>query len=277
MRQYGTLYGQHMFRLSRLGKYVGNRLSHLCNHAAYGACSLMFVQTESYLQEAQRVSKSPVQVIPTGIDTNLFSPPTPIDNRTGHLRKHHLKDSKHLAIFVGRLAIEKNIPFLIRLYPKLKQVGIQLVLVGDGPLKTDIPAHIPVTGYLAGQQLLDAYRSADLLILPSHTDTIGLVVLEAMACGLPVVCSPFGGPAEVVQKTAAGAICDTADPDAFAQTCCQLTTHRADWFACATNAREFGQTCSHARSFAHMIQAYRLVALSNAANHLNFSPHIPGI
>jgi len=150
------------------------------------------------------------------------------------------------------------------------------VLVGDGPLRRDISASIPVTGYLGGASLLDAYRSADFLILPSHTDTIGLVVLEAMACGLPVVCSPFGGPAEIVHTTGAGAICDTADVSDFVKTCAGIVANPSHWLSLARRAREFGQTCAHARSFAHMTEGYRQVLLSTA-NNAHVSPHISRI
>lgn len=256
IRQYGSLYGKQLFKYAWPGKLIGQVLARAINHIAYGACQHMFVQTESYKQEAQNIAHCPVQIVPTGIDTDLFCPPMPIQNRQGQLREQYLKDKSHLAIFVGRLAIEKNIPFLIQCYTHLKDADIQLVLVGDGPLRKSLPSDIPVTGYLSGKPLQDAYHSADFLILPSHTDTIGLVVLEAMATGLPVVCSPIGGPAEIVRQTGAGTICATQNPQNFTKACRQIVNNPIHWLTLATRAHTFGQNCTHANSFEHMMQGY---------------------
>ena len=123
IRQYGVLYGQDLFFFSWPGKMLGKGLAWAMNRAAYGACALMFVQTEHYIPEAENIANCPARVIPTGIDTDLFSPPSPMENRHGALRNACLKDARHLALFVGRLAAEKNISDLVRAYPPVWAIG----------------------------------------------------------------------------------------------------------------------------------------------------------
>jgi len=129
-----------------------------------------------------------------GVDTELFTP----DHRSEAWRKRLTGGAMcdTLLLVVGRLAVEKN---LERLAPALAQVpGCHLALVGDGPAAPQLRrefAGLPVTfaGTLRGSDLAAAYASADILVQPSSTETLGLTVLEAMASGLPVVGARRGG------------------------------------------------------------------------------------
>ena len=108
---------------------------------------------------------------------------------------------------VARVAVEKNIEAFLRLdLPSSK------VVVGDGPARAQFEALYPeahFTGFLAGQALYDAYASADAFVFPSLTDTYGLVVLEALAAGLPVAAFPVSGPRDILS----GATCGILDHD----------------------------------------------------------------
>ncbi len=99
-------------------------------------------------------------------------------------------------IYVGRVSVEKNIEEFLQLdLPGSK------VVVGDGPERKRLEAAYPnvrFTGMLEGEALASAYRSADVFVFPSKTDTFGLVLLEAMASGLPVAAFPVMGPADVI-------------------------------------------------------------------------------
>jgi glycosyltransferase involved in cell wall biosynthesis len=107
---------------------------------------------------------------------------------------------------VGRVAVEKNIEaFLDAPAPGSK------VVVGDGPALEDLKArypHVLFTGALSGEALARAYAGADLFVFPSRTDTFGLVLVEAMASGLPVAACPVHGPLDVVGSSGAGALDD---------------------------------------------------------------------
>jgi glycosyltransferase involved in cell wall biosynthesis len=97
---------------------------------------------------------------------------------------------------VGRVAAEKNIEaFLSAEAPGTK------VIVGDGPALAELQARFPdavFLGALSGEELAAAYRSADCFVFPSRTDTFGLVVIEALSCGLPVAAYPVAGPADIL-------------------------------------------------------------------------------
>ncbi len=107
-------------------------------------------------------------------------------------------------IYVGRLAVEKGIEdFLSSEAPGRK------VIVGDGPKRCILETKYPearFTGYLFGEDLIREMNAADVFAFPSKTDTFGLVMLEAMACGLPVAAYPITGPIDVVENGKSGCL-----------------------------------------------------------------------
>ncbi|MFC4023003.1 glycosyltransferase family 4 protein [Oceanobacillus longus] len=116
-------------------------------------------------------------------------------------------DSKKLLIFIGRLAIEKEIH---KIKPLLDaREDIALAIIGDGPLRNELEntfkgTNTIFTGFLHGEELSQAYASADAFIFPSVTETLGLVILEAMASGLPVVAAKSGPTMEQVKDEETG-------------------------------------------------------------------------
>jgi len=105
---------------------------------------------------------------------------------------------------VGRLAVEKNIQAFLDLdLPGQKWVA------GEGPMENNLKARYPTIrwiGVLPQSELADVYSQADVFVFPSLTDTFGLVMVEAMACGLPVAAFPVPGPIDVVSDSGAGAL-----------------------------------------------------------------------
>jgi glycosyltransferase involved in cell wall biosynthesis len=99
-------------------------------------------------------------------------------------------------LYVGRVAVEKNIEaFLRTTHPGTK------VVVGDGPARTALKARFPQARFLGpmfGEELASAYAAADVFVFPSKTDTFGLVMIEALACGVPVAGYPVTGPIDVL-------------------------------------------------------------------------------
>ena len=116
-------------------------------------------------------------------------------------------EDNHSLIYVGRVSIEKNIEEFL----KLGINGYKKVVVGDGPdlpeLKKKYP-HVDFQGYKKGDDLVKAYQDASIFVFPSKTDTFGLVMLEANACGLPVAAYPVPGPIDVVQNGVNGYLND---------------------------------------------------------------------
>lgn len=126
-----------------------------------------------------------------GVDRSIFSP---------SLRKS--LPSKYL-LCVSRVSKEKNLEAFFELdYP-----GYQKIMVGDGPMletyKTQYP-HITFTGFKTGIDLARYYANADVFVFPSHWETFGIVMIEAMACGTPVAAYPVQGPRDVVDQGVTG-------------------------------------------------------------------------
>jgi glycosyltransferase involved in cell wall biosynthesis len=129
-----------------------------------------------------------------GVDLSVFKP--------GAELEHDL--TRPIFLYVGRVAVEKNIEAFLRLeLPGSKWVA------GDGPdlpkLKAAFP-QVKFTGVLDQLTLAKLYNAADVFVFPSRTDTFGLVLLEAMACGCPVAAYPVTGPVDVIGDSPAGAL-----------------------------------------------------------------------
>jgi glycosyltransferase involved in cell wall biosynthesis len=107
-------------------------------------------------------------------------------------------------LYVGRVAVEKNLEAMLSLdLPGSK------VVVGDGPARASLQRQFPNAHFLGsrfGEELARTYASADVFVFPSRTDTFGIVLIEAMACGLPVAAFPVMGPLDVVGDSGAGVL-----------------------------------------------------------------------
>ena len=129
-----------------------------------------------------------------GVDTDLFRPD----------RDKIFNLPRPIFLYVGRIAVEKNIQALL----KLKLPG-SVVIVGDGPARGKLQAKYPhahFLGALHGEALANAYADADVFVFPSRTDTFGVVLIEALASGLPVASFPVTGPIDVIGNTRAGVL-----------------------------------------------------------------------
>lgn len=136
-----------------------------------------------------------------GVDLACFSPDAPRPPEYAGLKGPIL-------LYVGRVAVEKNIEaFLASTYPGTK------VVVGDGPAKKDLEARFPDAVFLGkrtGRELAGCYAGADVFVFPSKTDTFGLVMIEALACGTPVAAYPVPGPLDILTDRV-GAMSDNLD------------------------------------------------------------------
>jgi glycosyltransferase involved in cell wall biosynthesis len=150
------------------------------------------VTTTSHRAELASWGLRHLQVWSRGVDVNLFRP----QKRLARMRPRLL--------YVGRVAVEKNVEAFLSL-------GVEgdKIIVGDGPARKALQARFPEAcwvGYQHGEALAAYYADADVLVFPSRTDTFGLVMLEAMACGTPVGAFPVTGPKDIVVDGMNGAL-----------------------------------------------------------------------
>jgi glycosyltransferase involved in cell wall biosynthesis len=131
-----------------------------------------------------------------GVDTELFHPG----------ERASLAAQRPIFLYAGRIAVEKNLQAFLALdLPGTKWV------VGDGPARAELERRFPTARFLGmrlGEDLAWHYQQADAFVFPSRTDTFGLVMLEAMACGTPVAAFPVTGPVDVVVPGVSGVLDD---------------------------------------------------------------------
>ena len=181
-----------------------------------------------------------------GVDTELFRPELSSASMRKRLHGGH-SDSGNLLLYIGRLSAEKQIE---RIRPVLEAIPqARLALVGDGPHRQNLERIFEGTattfvGYLAGEDLASAYASGDAFLFPSSTETLGLVLLEAMAAGCPVVGANRGGIPDIVSDGLNGCLYDPDQPDSFVTAVDRLlgdaTTRRSLRLAARQEAERWG-------------------------------------
>jgi glycosyltransferase involved in cell wall biosynthesis len=153
--------------------------------AFHNSGSGTMVATPSLKQELEEHGFDKLMLWGRGVDTKLFSPLLRVD----------LGLAGPVFLYVGRVAVEKNLPAFL----DLDLPGTKLV-VGDGPDLATLKARYPAVvfaGTKRGEELARHFASADVFVFPSRTDTFGLVLLEALASGTPVAAYPVTGPADI--------------------------------------------------------------------------------
>lgn len=169
-------------------------------------------------------------------------------------------------LYVGRVSLEKNLPLLLRVWAeaatKMVRRGLsaELVVVGDGPYREEMERALGATGvsetsrflgFKYGEELRRVYASCDLFAFPSITDTLGQVVMEAQAAGLPVIVSDVGGPKEVVRHGETGLVLSAADPGAWVQAIVELVADGERRRAMGAAAAAFMREHTIEKSFEH--------------------------
>ena len=219
------------------------------------------------LLKAYGVQK-PIHVLPTGIRLQQFRRTRTCARKARALRMR-LAIAAHVPVllFVGRLGREKNIEFLIRAFAELRKIQPEgvFVVVGDGPIREQLKALVTrlalkkstvFTGSVAHAQIAAYYQAADLFVFSSLTDTQGIVLLEAISSGLPVVALRDEAFTLMVKNRRNGILLrPDVSPELFAKRLAGLLRNRAQW-------RRFSVASTRiAREFSEAKQARRLTRL----------------
>ncbi len=178
----------------------------------HGPAEVMMVATPSLQRELEERGFHNVRIWSRGVDVDAFQP---IDGAS-------LPYARPIWLNVGRIAVEKNIEAFL----KLDLPGTK-VLIGDGPARAALERKYPDAKFLGpkvGVELVRHYAASDVFVFPSCTDTFGLVILEALACGVPVAAYPVQGPKDVLGDAKVAVL----DEDLKAACEKALTISRAD-------------------------------------------------
>ncbi len=210
---------------------------------------------------------TPMHVLPTGIPLTDFRG----GDGAGFRRERGIPPGRPLMLFVGRVAFEKNIGFLIRALERALRAVPDLLLViagegpASGPLKKEVARrhlqeHVLFVGYLDRRAaLLDCYRAADAFVFASRTETQGLVLLEAMALGLPVISTAVMGTRDIVGP-GRGALVPEDDEADFASAMVRFVRDPAVRARLAAEAVDWAREWQADAMAARLAQLYEAVA-----------------
>ncbi len=228
------------------------------------AAADVIISPSSAMRDALRAYgvRSRIEILPTGLAPDIFRP-----GDGGRFRSAHgIEATRPVVLHVGRAAHEKNIDFLLRMLVVLRSFvpDVLFVLAGEGPALAHLKQTVRTlgledcvrfVGYLdRRQELPDCYSAADVFVFSSRTETQGLVVLEAMAQGTPVVSNAEMGTRDVLVDDR-GAHIVPLDETVFADAVAELLANRARRGELSRSARE------HALTWSSRAMAQRLVAL----------------
>ena len=205
----------------------------------------------------------PIHTIPTGLSLEEFRG----GDGAGFRARHGIAADRPVMLLVGRVAHEKNIGFLLSVLGEVapRVPNVLFVIAGEGPAlvalrraaaQARLESHVLFVGYLDRRgPLLDCYRAADVFVFASRTETQGLVLLESLALGVPVVSTAVLGTKEVLEN-AAGALVVREDVADFAAAVARVLTEPALRAQLASAGREFVE-----RHWSSREMARRLIAL----------------
>ncbi|MGB3512805.1 MAG: glycosyltransferase family 1 protein [Microcoleaceae cyanobacterium] len=223
----------HHYGLGMLEGLLWELLKSGHNQADLNLCT-----STAMVQELSNHGIERVDLWQRGVDTELFQPYHANQEMRDRLSQGN--PDSIILLYVGRLGAEKEIE---RIKPILEAIPTAcLALVGDGPNRQALEQHFADTpthfvGYLRGEELASAYASADAFIFPSRTETLGLVLLEAMAAGTPVVAANSGGIPDIVTDGINGYLFDPADEKGAITATHNLMAHSKERETLRQNAR----------------------------------------
>ncbi len=235
----------------------------------YGRCERIFVPSDATGRMLSEDGVDPARVAlwVRGVDTDAFSP----RRRSAALRRAWGLDGAGAAgdavalVYAGRVSREKGLAILPEVERRLRAAGVahRWIVVGDGPYRRNLEGQLGNAAFMGKVVHADVARplaSADVFVFPSCTDTAGNVVLEAQACGLPVLVADQGGPRENMLPDESGFVCRGGRAKDFADAIVGLASNPARRRALSAGALRYARSRSWRQALAPLYAAYRDVA-----------------
>lgn len=242
----------------------------------YRAFGAVFTRSEDYANSLTRLGFDRPRIHPLrpGIRTEEFHPQFRDEHAWNAVGSN--RDAVRI-LYVGRVSVEKNLPMLTRVWQeadrllRARGVHAELAVIGDGPYRAQMEDELRGTrtlflGFRYGPELSALYAGAHLFVFPSTTDTLGQVVMESQASGLPVLVTDQGGPKEVVRHGETGFVLPAHHERAWVSRIVELASDEPLRARMGRAAHEFLQEYSMQRSFEHFWSVH--VGIASSAKRL---------
>ena len=262
---YHTFFEEYLHHyVPLLPRALGRRLARSVTRSQCAQVDAIIAPSQPMLEMLRSSGiERPIEVIPTGMPADRYAR----GDGARFRREHNLPDDRPLLLYVGRVAHEKNIGFLVESFLAVRRSrpDALLVIAGEGPARDALVAQVArlgltrdvvFVGYLErGRALPDCYAAANVFVFASRTETQGLVLLEAMAQGAPVVSTAHLGTASILQP-GCGARVAPDDPAAFAQAVIGLLDEPDRAARCGAQGREYARGWASAAMARRMHEFY---------------------
>lgn len=179
----------------------------------HAQADLILATSPQLKDEMERIGVRRIDVWQKGVNTDIFSPRFKSQAMRERLTQGNPKAP--LLLYVGRLGTEKRITRLREVMDAIPEA--RLAIIGKGPAEQELKtyfegyANVHFTGQIVGEELSAMYASCDLFVMPSDTETLGFVVIEALASGVPAVCVAAGGLVDIIDEGKTGCLADNND------------------------------------------------------------------
>lgn len=228
------------------------------------AVAVFTAEQKKTLSARYNVVPASVHVIPNGVASDYFMAP----RRTMH--------KKPRLLFVGRLSYQKNLTQLLDALDGISE-QFETTIVGDGELKRELKAHarklqlknVTFTGFAQGKKLRSFYEQADIFVLPSEREGMPLVLLEAMAAGLPIVATRVTGNKDVVKHRKNGLLVPYGNPQALRTALTKLAADKPLYRSMSRAASEMAQAFTWDKVKESFLKAYPTNAIAPSEPTLN--------
>ncbi|HHH19227.1 MAG TPA: glycosyltransferase family 1 protein [Campylobacterales bacterium] len=251
---YHTDFASYLYSNTR--STLVKKLTRFFEKRFYRACKGVFIRSDIYrplIQETFKINPEHVFTLPAGIDIHRYSP----SYRDPHYwEQYGIDPNATKALYVGRVSTEKNIAFLLEVWKQHHDPtrNAWLILVGSGSFyhkREEYETYnIKFLGHKDKEELATIYPSSDFFVFPSNSDTLGQVVIEAMASGLPILVSDQGGPQTLISNTTPnGYILEQNKAERWWNTIEGMMTDEEERQRLSSNAAQLSQAFSIEKSF----------------------------